>query len=115
MEAVTAIGANDLRIVFRHVLPNSFAPLIVVSTALVGFMIIIEASLSFLGIGTPVDVISWGAMLSQQSQSYFIVAPLDWHLSRRRANAGGVWDERPGRLPTRHLGSKAARQINQQN
>ena len=75
MEAVTAIGANDLRIVFRHVLPNSFAPLIVVSTALVGFMIIIEASLSFLGIGTPVDVISWGAMLSQQSQSYFIVAP----------------------------------------
>lgn len=75
MEAVTAIGANDLRIVFRHVLPNSFAPLIVVSTALVGFMIIIEASLSFLGIGTPADVISWGAMLSQQSQSYFIVAP----------------------------------------
>ncbi len=75
MEAAKAIGATDLRIVFRHILPNSFAPLIVVSTALVGFMIIIEASLSFLGIGTPADVISWGSMLSQQSQSYFIVAP----------------------------------------
>ena len=75
MEAARAIGANDFRIVFRHILPNSFAPLIVVSTALIGFMIIIEASLSFLGIGTPADVISWGSMLSQQSQSYFIVAP----------------------------------------
>ncbi len=75
MEAARAIGATDLRMIFRHVLPNSFAPLIVVSTALVGFMIIIEASLSFLGVGTPADVISWGSMLSQNAQAYFIVAP----------------------------------------
>jgi peptide/nickel transport system permease protein len=75
MEAARAIGATDLRMIARHILPNSFAPLIVVSTALVGLMIIIEASLSFLGVGTPADVISWGSMLSQNAQAYFITAP----------------------------------------
>jgi peptide/nickel transport system permease protein len=64
VEAGRAIGASDLRIMLRHVLPNTFASLIVVSTSLIGSAVLIEASLSFLGVsGLPASVISWGSML----------------------------------------------------
>lgn len=75
IDAARAIGATDLRIMVRHVLPNTFAPLIVIATASVGSMIIIEASLSFLGVGTPGGVISWGTLLSGDVQTFFATAP----------------------------------------
>ena len=59
----------------RHILPNTLAPLIVIATASVGTMIIVEASISFLGVGTPADVISWGSLLSGEVQQYFATAP----------------------------------------
>ncbi len=59
-----AIGAGDLRIVLRHVLPNVLAPILVVSTLQMGTVIIAEASLSFLGIGVQTSVPTWGGMLS---------------------------------------------------
>ena len=59
VESARAIGASDLRIMFRHLLPNTFASLIVVATSLIGSAVLIEASLSFLGVGLPADVISW--------------------------------------------------------
>ena len=64
VEAGRSIGSSDLRIMLRHVLPNTFASLIVVSTSLIGSAVLIEASLSFLGVsGLPASVISWGSML----------------------------------------------------
>ena len=76
VEAARAIGASNIRIMLRHVLPNTFASLIVVATASVGSMIIIEASLSFLGVGSNASqTVSWGLMLSGDTQAYFSAAP----------------------------------------
>lgn len=63
VEAARSIGANDLRIVFRTILPNSLAPILVQITLAVAFAILIEAALSFLGLGTQPPDASWGAML----------------------------------------------------
>lgn len=63
VEAARAIGSNDLRIVFRTILPNSLAPILVQITLAVAFAILIEAALSFLGLGTQPPDASWGAML----------------------------------------------------
>ena len=74
VEAATAIGATDNRIMFRHVLPNTFAPLIIIASGLIGSAILIEASLSFLGIGTP-GALSWGGLLSGQAMRFFTTSP----------------------------------------
>ena len=75
IEAARAIGSSDLRIMVRHVIPNCVAPYIVFATANLGVAIIVEASLSFLGVGTPIDVPSWGGMLSYAGTKYVEVAP----------------------------------------
>ena len=75
VESARAIGASDLRIMLRHLLPNTFASLIVVATSLIGSAVLIEASLSFLGVGLPADVISWGAMLAGDILIDFASAP----------------------------------------
>lgn len=64
VEAARAIGQTNIRILFRHILPNTLAPLIVLMTVLFANAILIEASMSFLGIGTPPPTPSWGNMLS---------------------------------------------------
>lgn len=64
VEAARAIGASDWRIIVRHIAPQAFAPAIVVFTASLGGAILVESSLSFLGLGTPPPAPSWGAMLS---------------------------------------------------
>ena len=65
IEAARAIGAGRLSIMFRHVLPNSLAPIIVQVTMRVGSAIVTAASLSFLGLGVPAPAPEWGAMLSE--------------------------------------------------
>jgi peptide/nickel transport system permease protein len=65
MTAATALGAGDWRILFRHVMPNVLAPVIVVSTLQIAELIIVESSLSFLGLGVQPPVPSWGSMVSQ--------------------------------------------------
>ncbi len=75
VDAARAIGAGDLRIMYRHILPNTFAAFVVVSTASLGSVIVIEASLSFLGVGSPSSVISWGSMLSIDTAQYFATSP----------------------------------------
>ncbi len=65
VEAARALGARDGHVMWRHVLPNVWAPLVVVATFSVARMIIAEASLSFLGLGIPAPVPSWGAMLDE--------------------------------------------------
>ena len=73
--AAQAIGASPLRIVFRHILPNCFAIYLVLATYYLGFAIIIEASLSFLGVGAPPDQPSWGGMLTRAAQEHVKTAP----------------------------------------
>lgn len=64
VEATRAAGASETRLVLRHVLPNVVSPAIVVATFGVGAMIVLEATLSFLGIGMPPRVVTWGSMLN---------------------------------------------------
>jgi peptide/nickel transport system permease protein len=64
VEAARAIGASDARVLLRHILPATFTPLIVIATVEVGLVIISEASLSFLGLGTPPDQPSWGLIVA---------------------------------------------------
>jgi peptide/nickel transport system permease protein len=65
VEAARALGARDPAVIWRHVLPNVWAPIVVVATFSVARMIIAEASLSFLGLGIPAPAPSWGAMLDE--------------------------------------------------
>ena len=60
IDAARAIGATPRRNLMRHVIPNSLAPVIVTSTVSLGIFIVAEATLSFLGIGLPSSVVSWG-------------------------------------------------------
>ena len=62
--AAKAIGVKDLKIIVRHMLPNSLAPLVVEATFGMAIAILVEASLSFLGIGAPAGTPSWGLMLN---------------------------------------------------
>ncbi len=66
--AATAIGAGSMRIMLRHILPNVVASYIVLGTITLGFAIIIEASLSFLGVGVPPDIPTWGGMLTRGTE-----------------------------------------------
>jgi peptide/nickel transport system permease protein len=75
VEAARAIGMSDARIAIRHVLPNTLAPLIVIMTAQFGAAILIEAALSFLGLGVPEPHPSWGRMLSESAAEYVRTAP----------------------------------------
>jgi peptide/nickel transport system permease protein len=64
IDAARAVGGSDSRIMLVHILPNIVAPVIVLASVLFGHAIIVEASLSFLGLGTPPPAPSWGSMLS---------------------------------------------------
>ena len=75
VEAARATGMSEFRIVVRHVLPNTLAPLIVLATAQLGSAILTEASLSFLGLGVPEPHPSWGRMLSESAAEYVRTAP----------------------------------------
>ena len=75
VEAGHAMGLSEWRIAVRHILPNTLAPLIVISTAQLGSTILTEASLSFLGLGVPEPHPSWGRMLSESAAEYMRTAP----------------------------------------
>lgn len=70
IEAARAMGASNFRIMFREVLPNLLAPLIVYSTLIIPTNILFEASLSYLGIGVPATTPSWGREISDASQIF---------------------------------------------
>jgi len=79
VEAARAVGARDARIVLRHILPNSLAPIIVAATLGVGGAIITESTLSFLGLGIQPPTASWGNMLkdatSEMEKAPWMVSP----------------------------------------
>ena len=74
VDAARALGATNTRIIFRHLVPNSWAPWIVLLAVNVGNAIVIEASLSFLGIGIAPPTSSWGNLL-QGAAGYFAANP----------------------------------------
>jgi peptide/nickel transport system permease protein len=75
VEAARALGIRHLRIAFRHILPNTMGPFIVLCTAQLGSAILVEAALSFLGLGVPEPYPSWGRMLSVSAAEYAQKAP----------------------------------------
>jgi len=75
IEAATTLGASHFRVMFRHILPNCFPVVIVAYTSIIGGVILIEASLSFLGYGVSIGTPSWGMDLSNRNREYFLNAP----------------------------------------
>ncbi len=75
VEAARALGTGHGRIAFRHILPNTIGPFIVLTTAQLGSAILVEAALSFLGLGVPEPYPSWGRMLSVSAAEYAQKAP----------------------------------------
>lgn len=74
IEAARALGANDFRILSKHILPNAVAPVLIYAAITVGVIISAEAALSFLGVGLQLPAISWGLMISS-SQTRILSAP----------------------------------------
>ena len=68
MEAARAVGASSAHIITREMLPNILSPILVVATTRMATIIILEASLSFLGIGVQPPLASWGSMVSDGRQ-----------------------------------------------
>jgi len=75
VEAAKAIGCPTTRILTRHILPNVMAPTIILFSTRVPLVILVEASLSFLGFGIPPPTPSWGGMLSGSGRTYMLRAP----------------------------------------
>ena len=74
IDAQKALGAGNVRIIFKHVLPNALSPIIVAATLDVGWMIIAAAGMSFLGLGAQPPTAEWGVMLGE-GQKLIRVAP----------------------------------------
>ncbi len=77
IEAARALGSGDRRTLFRYVLPNVWTPAIVVASQQVGFMIILESALSFLGLGVQPPTPTWGGMIAD-GRGYLATA---WHVT----------------------------------
>ncbi|MDA1136794.1 MAG: ABC transporter permease [Proteobacteria bacterium] len=74
IDAAKAAGYSSSRIIFRHILPNVSAPFLIMLTAFIGQAILLEASLSFLGLGVVEPTPSWGLMLSGVNSDYYRTA-----------------------------------------
>jgi len=70
VEASRSLGAGNTRIMFREILPNLIGPIVVYTTLLIPQSILFEAALSYLGLGVPLDVASWGVLLNQAAGLY---------------------------------------------
>src|SRR5437016_13717704 len=63
--AATAVGLSSRRVIFKHVLPNSLAPVLVTAAFGIAGAILTEAGLSYLGFGVPPDIVTWGSVLNE--------------------------------------------------
>ena len=75
VDAARALGATDVRIMFRHILPNIMSTIIIVASLGFGRFILAESTLSFLGYGIPPPAPSWGGMLAAEGRAYMFAAP----------------------------------------
>ena len=74
VQAARALGGSNSRLMFKHILPNSVAPVVVYATILLGSFVAVEATLTFLGVGLQAPAITWGVMITQH-QVYFLQLP----------------------------------------
>jgi peptide/nickel transport system permease protein/oligopeptide transport system permease protein len=75
VQAARSLGASHTRLMFKHILPNAVAPVVVYATIALGAFVSSEATLSFLGVGLIPPQVSWGIMISS-NQDYFADYPL---------------------------------------
>lgn len=75
IQSAYIVGCSERRILFKHIFPNSISPVIVTATSNIGSMILAEASLSYLGVGIPLEIPAWGTMVSEGFQ-YLDVNPM---------------------------------------
>ena len=82
VEAAKAVGCSDLRVIVRHILPNSVYPILIIATLDIGAIVLTAAALSFLGIGAPLGYADWGQMISY-SQNWIYASRANpwkyWH------------------------------------
>lgn len=76
IEAANALGFSEARIIFRHAIPNALSPVLISIAFGIASAILIESTLSFLGVGVPAETLTWGSMLSSARQS-----PTAWWLA----------------------------------
>lgn len=74
IEAVRSLGASNVRIIIHHILPNVISPVIVIATLEMARIILMEASLSYLGLGVPIEIPTWGRMLAD-SRVHLVTSP----------------------------------------
>ncbi|MBI2857307.1 MAG: ABC transporter permease [Chloroflexi bacterium] len=75
IDGARALGASNLRIMARHIFPNITAPIIVIATVDLGSAVLVESTLSFLGLGSPPPTPSWGGMISQAGRVFLLEDP----------------------------------------
>jgi peptide/nickel transport system permease protein len=75
VHAAQSIGASTLRVLWKHVLPNVMAPIIVLFTTRVGTVILAESGLAFLGLGVPPPAPTWGGMLTGSGRTFMLQGP----------------------------------------
>jgi ABC-type dipeptide/oligopeptide/nickel transport system permease subunit len=74
VEAARALGASHVRVIFRHILPNVLPTVLVLASTMTAWTVMLDAGLSFLGLGVPPPAPSWGKMIAE-SQSFYRTAP----------------------------------------
>ena len=105
VEAAVTLGTPTPKLLWRHVLPNTIAPLIVQGTFICASAILVEAILSFLGIGMPPEVPTWGNIMAEGRAGVQPV-PAQHHLSRRVPGADDAGRQHAGRRLARHARSQ---------
>ena len=107
MEAAITVGTPTPTLLVRHVLPNTIAPLIVQGTFICASAILIEAILSFLGIGIPPETPTWGNIMAE-GRSLFRIYPHNIFYPGRVPGVRGARHQHAGRRSARHARSRAS-------
>lgn len=109
LEAADILGASTWRIVYRHIIPN-IAPILIISAATqIGQVILMESSMSFLGMGVPPGVPSWGSMLSQEGRAYMELVPTLALWPGPGADSDRIWSQHVRRCAPGSARSQAER------